>query len=115
MNARVLVTAAGSIVAQGIIKSLKLANRYTITAADMSPLAAGLYRCYAGVLVPPVSSADYIESIIKVGNENGVQAVFCGSDDELLVLAGAKEQIEGRTGASCRLCSCGLRGTSMRA
>jgi hypothetical protein len=42
MNARVLVTAAGSIVAQGIIKSLKLANRYTIIAADMSPLAAGL-------------------------------------------------------------------------
>ena len=56
MNARVLVTAAGSIVAQGIIKSLKLAQRYNIVAADMSPLAAGLWRCDSGILVPAVTS-----------------------------------------------------------
>jgi carbamoyl-phosphate synthase large subunit len=99
MNARVLVTATGSIVAQGIIKSLKLANRYTIIAADMSPLAAGLYRCDTGILVPAVSSPDYIESIISACNDNDVQAVFCGSDDELLALAGAKDAIESRTGA----------------
>jgi carbamoyl-phosphate synthase large subunit len=99
MNARVLVTAAGSIVAQGIIKSLKLAQRYNIVAADMSPLAAGLWRCDAGVLVPAVSSPDYIESIIKACNDNNVDAIFCGSDDELLALAGAKKEIEGRTGA----------------
>jgi carbamoyl-phosphate synthase large subunit len=99
MNARVLVTAAGSIVAQGIIKSLKLVQRYTIVAADMSPLAAGLWRCDAGVLVPAVSSPDYIENVIKACNDNGVDAVFCGSDDELLALAGAKKEIEGRTGA----------------
>jgi carbamoyl-phosphate synthase large subunit len=98
MNARVLVTAAGSIVAQGIIKSLKLANKYTIIAADMSPLAAGLYRCDSGILVPPVSSSSYIGSIIQICKDNDVQAVFCGSDDELLALAGAKEEIE-KTGA----------------
>jgi carbamoyl-phosphate synthase large subunit len=101
MKAGVLVTAAGSIVAQGIIKSLKLANKkrrvkYTIIAADMSPLAAGLYRCDSGILVPPASAPDYIESIIKACNDYDVQAVFCGSDSELLVLAGAKESIERR-------------------
>jgi hypothetical protein len=99
MNLSVLVTTAGSIVAQGIIKSLKLADRYRIMAADMSPLAAGLYRCDAGVLVPSVSSPNYIESIIENCNENDVQALFCGSDDELWVLANAKEEIESRTGA----------------
>jgi carbamoyl-phosphate synthase large subunit len=99
MNGRVLVIAAGSIVAQGIIKSLKLANRYTIIAADMSPLAAGLYRCDSGILVPAVSSPDYIEGIIKACNDNYVQAIFCGSDDELLALAGAKDAIERETGA----------------
>jgi threonine dehydrogenase-like Zn-dependent dehydrogenase len=83
MNARVLVTAAGSIVAQGIIKSLRLVGRYKIIATDMNPLAAGLYRCDAGVLVPAVSSPDYIESMIRACKDNGVQAVFCGSDDEL--------------------------------
>ncbi|MEW6604668.1 MAG: ATP-grasp domain-containing protein [Thermoproteota archaeon] len=99
MNASVLVTAAGSIVAQGIIKSLKLAGRYTVIAADMSPLATGLYRCDKGVLVPPVSSTDYVENIVKVCNDNAVKAIFCGSDDELLILAGAKKEIEIRTGA----------------
>jgi hypothetical protein len=54
MNARVPVTASGSIVAQDIIKSLKLASKtgrvkYNIIAAHMSPLAAGLYRCDARV------------------------------------------------------------------
>ena len=99
MNAKVLVTAAGSIVAQGIIKSLKLAQRYSIVAADMSPLAAGLWRCDAGVLVPAVSSPDYVEGIIKICNDSGIEAIFCGSDDELLALAGAKQEIESRTGA----------------
>lgn len=99
MNARVLVTAAGSIVAQGIIKSLKLAQKYTIVAADMSPLAAGLWRCDSGVLVPAVSSPGYIDSIIKTCNDNDIEAIFCGSDDELLALAGAKQEIESRTGA----------------
>ena len=61
MNASVLITAAGSIVAQGIIKSLKLANqvgkpvKYRIIATDMSLQAAGLYRCDKGLLVPPSS------------------------------------------------------------
>ena len=104
MNARVLVTASGSIVAQGIIKSLKLANakngpvKYDIIAADMSALAPGLYRCDGGAIVPPVSSPDYIDSIIDACRD-GVQAVFVGSDDELLALAGAKERIEQETGA----------------
>ena len=61
-KANVLVTAAGGIVAQGIIKSLKLANtsnnspvKYRIIAADMSAQAAGLYRCDSGVLIPSAS------------------------------------------------------------
>ena len=103
MSSRVLVTAAGSIVAQGIIKSLKLANRknnnYMIIAADMSPLAAGLYRCDRGILVPPASSPAYIDSIIKACQDNDVQAIFCGSDKELLTLASAKDRIEDKTGA----------------
>ena len=98
MSATVLVTAAGSIVAQGIIKSLKLSKRYTIITSDMSPLAAGLYRSDTGILGPPASSPAYIESITQICEDNSVQAVFCGSDDELLTLAGAKEAIE-KTGA----------------
>ena len=103
MNARVPVTASGSIVTQDIIKSLKLASKtgrvkYNIIAADMSPLAAGLYRCDAGVLVPPASSPDYVDAIVKICEKMSAQPVFCGSDDELLALASTKERIE-KTGA----------------
>jgi carbamoyl-phosphate synthase large subunit len=99
MNARVPVTASGSIVTQDIIKSLKLASKtgrvkYNIIAADMSPLAAGLYRCDAGVLVPPASSPDYVDAIVKICEKMSAQPVFCGSDDELLALASKKERIE---------------------
>ena len=103
MNARVPVTASGIIVAQDIIKSLKLASKtgrvkYNIIAAHMSPLAAGLYRYDARVQVPPASSPDYVDAIVKICEKMSAQPVFCGFDDELLALASTKERIE-KTGA----------------
>jgi carbamoyl-phosphate synthase large subunit len=102
----VLVTSAGSIVAQGIIKSLNLANKdkhnpvkYQIIGADMSPDAAGLYRADKGVLVPPASSADYTEELINLCKQREVKAIFVGSDDELLTVARAQSQIERETAA----------------
>jgi len=72
MKANVLVTTAGTIVAQGVIKCLRLANRsenrpvtYGIVTADMSPDTAALYRSDAGYLVPPISSSDYIDAISR--------------------------------------------------
>ena len=56
-KATVLVTAAGGIVSQGIIKSLKLSNMkkdhhvmYEIVASDINAQAAGLYRSDVGIL-----------------------------------------------------------------
>jgi carbamoyl-phosphate synthase large subunit len=103
MKANVLVTAAGSIVAHGIIKSLRLASHsgkisYNITAADMSAAAAGLYRSDSGVIVPSSDSTDYIQAIISACKKNSIDAVFCGSDNELLVLSAARKEVE-ETGA----------------
>lgn len=101
----VLVTAAGSIIGQGIIKCLNLANKknsgmsYQIIAADASPRAAGLYRAYEGVLVPPASSQDYLDSIIKTCVKKKIKAIFVGSDEESGPLAMAKEEVENRSGA----------------
>jgi carbamoyl-phosphate synthase large subunit len=106
-KANVLVTATGSIVAQGIIKCLKLANasndspvNYKIVAADMSAQATGLYKCDIEILVPSASSHDYIDSIIKVSREQNVHAIYVGSDVELIVLGDAKERIEHETSKS---------------
>ena len=100
-NATVLVTAAGGIVGQGIMKSLRLAtsssqspNSYRILAVDSSPLAAGLYRSDIGVTVPKASNPEYIDSIIKLLRNYDVDALFVGSDEELMAIANAKKRIE---------------------
>jgi carbamoyl-phosphate synthase large subunit len=105
-KANVLITATGSIIGQGIIKCLKLANasndspvNYRVIGTDMNAQAAGIYRCDIGILVPSASSPDYIDSIIKVSREQTVHAIYVGSDVELIVLSEAKERIEHETGA----------------
>lgn len=106
MNANVLVTAVGGIVAQGIIKSLKLANlsdnsvvKYRITAGDMSAQAAGLYRCDNGILLPSATSTDYIESILKIARDEDMDAIYIGSDEELLIIGNSKKRIESESKA----------------
>jgi carbamoyl-phosphate synthase large subunit len=100
-NATVLVTAAGGIVGQGIMKSLRLASSlalapisYRILAVDSSPLAAGLYRSDIGHIVPKATDPGYIDSIIKYLRDYEVEALFVGSDEELMAIANAKKRIE---------------------
>ncbi|MDC8437830.1 MAG: ATP-grasp domain-containing protein [Candidatus Nitrosotenuis sp.] len=106
-QANVLVTGAGSILGQGIIKSLKLSNvqhprpvAYNILAADMSPQAAGIYRCSKAFLISAPSEPDYGDRIVQICRENGVDAVFAGTDEELLPLALLKDRIKKESGAT---------------
>lgn len=100
-KATVLVTSAGGIVGQGIMKSLRLASSsslapisYRILAVDASPLAAGLYRSDIGHIVPKATDPGYIDSIIKYLRDYEVEALFVGSDEELVAIATAKKRIE---------------------
>ena len=93
-------------VAQGVIKCLKLANSatgqpesYRILTADMSPLAAGLYRSDLGVIVPKADAEGYAEAIVKLCREETVEALFVGADEELHPIAAARERIEKESGA----------------
>jgi carbamoyl-phosphate synthase large subunit len=61
-------------------------------------MAAGLYRTDFGVIVPPAESADYVDSVASLCRKMDIQAVYCGSDNELLVLSAARRRIE-ETGA----------------
>ena len=106
-SASILVTAAGSVIGEGIIKCLRLANSkgdgpvsYRIVVADASPLAAGLYRGDRGVLVPKAGAVDYVESLIRTARREGVSAVFVGSDEELGPITESRRQIEEETGAA---------------
>jgi carbamoyl-phosphate synthase large subunit len=102
----VLVTAVGGIVGEGIVKSLKFANmdegspvKYKIIGVDMNDQAAGLYRCDFGKLIPPASSTDYLESIMRIVRENDIRAIYVGSDIELVKLAHAKPELESNSNA----------------
>jgi len=99
----VLVTAAGSIIGEGLIKCLKLANRgsakYEIVSADMSPAGAGLYRGTHGELLPSPTESNYYEAVSKICAKYSVRAVFVGSDEELLPLTILASRIEKETSA----------------
>jgi len=102
----VLVTTAGTIVAQGIIKALKLANsiesnrlQYRIVTTDESAEAAGLYRGDMGYLVPLIRSPDYFDTIIELCQREDIRAVFVGADEELLLMSENQFMIENETHA----------------
>jgi carbamoyl-phosphate synthase large subunit len=104
-KAPVLVTAAGGIVGEGIIKSLRLANAkggtasYKVLAADASPQAAGLYRADEGFLVPVASAPDYVDHLVNLARQNGVKAIFVGADEELAAVSTAADRIRKESGA----------------
>jgi carbamoyl-phosphate synthase large subunit len=85
----ILVTGAGGGVGQGIIKSIKLIDDLDIhvIAADMSPLASGLYGGNEAILVPAASANDYFDVISDICMENNINYYFPGTDVELLKAA----------------------------
>ena len=103
----VVVTSAGGIVAQGIIKSLKYHNKYSrlkryeykILATDINYEAAGLYRAHKFSLIPKPTAKEYLKSIVDLCNRNKIQVLFIGSDVELPILCKNKHLIEEKTGA----------------
>jgi carbamoyl-phosphate synthase large subunit len=104
-RANVLVTGVGGIVGQGIVKCLKLANAkkrpslfYNIIGADASFLAAGLYLVEKGTIVPKADEPGYIQLIINVIKRNDIQAVYIGTDPELMSISKYQRDIEQQTG-----------------
>jgi carbamoyl-phosphate synthase large subunit len=100
MPLRVLVTAVGSAIAQGIIKSLNDSSlEVEIITTDTQPYAAGLYRGAAGYIVPKASSPEYIGALISICRDERVQAILVGTDYELGVIANHKDRIRDECGA----------------
>ena len=100
MKLNMMVTASGSAIAQGIIKSLKLSNlNFDMITTDTQPYAVGLYRGKAGYIVPMAREPNFIDEIIKVCNKENIDCIFIGTDYELLKFAENKKRIEKETNA----------------
>jgi len=100
MKINVLITAAGSAISQGIVKSVKMANlECNVITTDSQPYAAGLYRGKAAYLVPLAKCPDFIEQIMGICRKENINAILIGTDYELSGFAQNKEVIERETGA----------------
>lgn len=97
---RVMVTGAGSMVGQGIIKSLnKTSLSVTIIAADISVYHAGLYRADEAVIIPRVEMEDAYQKMVSILITHNIDVVMIGSEFDLNFFAEYKKRFELETKA----------------
>jgi carbamoyl-phosphate synthase large subunit len=91
----VLVTGAGSLLGQGILRALRASSlRLRIIAVDPNALSAGLYWADAAHLIPTATEPGYLPSIGAIFAQEKPDAVLIGTDVELGVFAEHRERIE---------------------
>jgi carbamoyl-phosphate synthase large subunit len=96
---KVLVTGAGALLGQGIIRSLiESSLSPVIVAADPSPLSAGLYWTRHRHLVPMASDPAYVEAFENILERERPDAVIPGTDFELPHFAENRARWEERFG-----------------
>ncbi len=95
----ILVTGAGAVLGQGIIKALRSAPvPYRIIGADPSPLATGLYWVDEPALIPMAAAPEYPEAMEALLARTRPEMVLVGTDVELAVFADRRHEWERRFG-----------------
>jgi carbamoyl-phosphate synthase large subunit len=96
---KVVVTGAGALLGQGIIRSLgKHRPDVEIVALDPSPQAAGLYWTRRRHIVPMAASPEYAAAIDRILEVERPDAVLVGTDVELAFFAQNRERLEAAFG-----------------
>jgi carbamoyl-phosphate synthase large subunit len=96
----VLVTGAGALLGQGIIKSLRLSRQVRrIVGCDLSPRAVGLHLSDTAHLLPRFDAPTYVDALIEVARKHRVDAILCGTDLEVPIIARHREAIATATSA----------------
>lgn len=92
----VLITGVGSgSLGRELIKSFKMAvHPYKLIATDISQKSIGLFETPYRYLVPPASSEDYINKILKISEKENVHAIVPGSEPEIEVISKNKKIFE---------------------
>jgi carbamoyl-phosphate synthase large subunit len=95
MKSKVLVTGAGLVLGQGIIRSLQWAKpKPEIICADPVDYSAGLFWGDRAYRTPFASHDDYISRIEEILVAEKPDALLLGSDIELPKIAAARERLE---------------------
>jgi carbamoyl-phosphate synthase large subunit len=95
----ILVTGAGAVLGQGIIKCLRNAPvPYRIIGADPSSFATGLYWVDEAVLIPMASAPEYPAAMEALLDRTRPDVVLVGTDVELRIFAQRRNEWEKRFG-----------------
>jgi carbamoyl-phosphate synthase large subunit len=93
----VLVTGAGALLGQGILRSLRASRLdLRIVTGDPDPRAAGHWLGDVALVIPPAADPGYVARIEQVIAAEGVAVVLIGTDVELAALARARPALEAR-------------------
>lgn len=97
---RILVLAAGDLVAQGIIQALRCAPRpYWIEAACISAESPGLYLADAAYLSPAARHRDFAAWLAETCARRQIDLVLAGQEDVVEALALHRQRIQRDCGA----------------
>lgn len=92
---RALVTSSGSLLGQGIIRSLLASSlKPEVIACDPDPRSAGLYWTPYRRLLPIAKDPSFLDKFSKLLNEERPDVVCVGTDAELEMLAIHREELE---------------------
>lgn len=84
----ILVTGAGALLGQGILRMLQLCNfPKKIFTADPDPRSAGHWLGDLALTVPKANEAGYIDAIEALVKEYNIDAILVGTDTELVKFA----------------------------
>ena len=102
---RILVTGVGSLLGQGILKSLASSSlEYSVLGTDYFPAAVGLYWVDKGFILPDILDAtvqeeDWIKALKEIIEAEKIRIVLPGLDFEIPLFAKYRNQIQEETGA----------------
>lgn len=103
---RILVTGVGSLLGQGILKSIQKSSLDChITGTDYFSSAVGLYWVDKGyilpdILKPEIGETQWVESLIEIIKKETIDLIIPGLDFEIPILAKNKSMIESETKAN---------------
>lgn len=98
---KVLVTGAGALLGQGILRSLlRMDPRPEIVSVDPSPLSAGLYWSDRAHRVPMAKDPTYLPRVEAVLAEERPDVVMIGTDVELEIFAEHRTRLEEAYGCT---------------
>lgn len=92
MKKNILVTGAGALLGQGILRLLQVSDfSKKIFTADPDPRSTGHWLGDYAITIPKVNAANYIETIETIVIDHKVDAILIGTDVELPILSKYKK------------------------